>query len=454
MSIRLKQLAISVLVNIIRFSATAVRTIWWFIILIGNPFLVIIKTILKPIALFLYRIYFRAYSRLKKSKFFQNKVFFIFGNRYFIHVIIILITLFVTSTNIIQAKDVYDEDFGKKSGLYKIVGPEQDLSEEIVEKGLPTRSSETNHYINTDGLLVANIAKLDPNAEPLRTIEQELQLFEASSALVSNTNLDTAVGIRADFLEHEVKTGESVGSLANRYGLTVNTILWANDLSSTSYIKPGDTLTIPPKSGYTVEIKDGDTLEKLVKKHKGDLEETLKMLGGEEIIPVGTKLVIANGEEYIPPPPPKPVYTSSYSSSSTTASYSNRDLPSGWQGGTQLNWPVGCRNAATTYWGHGLARDIACPMGTSVYAAETGTVYIRNSGGWGGGYGNYVDVVHGNGMMTRYAHLSGFNISNGQSVSRGQVIGFVGSTGRSTGPHLHFEVQINGVKYEPLNFIR
>lgn len=456
MSIRLKQLAISFLVRLLQFGRLILRVIRWTVLLIVNPLVVVGKFLLKPITVFLYRKYLQSIARLKRSHFFHNKFFFIFGHKYLIHVIIVALTMFVASTNVIEAKKVYDEDFGTKSALYEIVAGDDDFTTEIVEKGLPTTSDRQSFYVDTDGMLLATVPRIDPQAQRLRTIEEELQLLESGSALTSGTVLATKTGIRNGFTDYKVKEGDSVGSLADRFGLTVNTILWANNLTSKSYIKPGDTLSIPAYSGYTVEVKDGDTLQKLTEKHKGDFDQTLKALDGEEIIPVGSKIVIVDGEPYIPPPPPTPVQTTtSYASAGSSSStlFQQRNLPAGVTGGS-LNWPVGCRSAATTYYGHGFARDIACPSGTPIYAAEAGTAYIRNSGGYGGGYGNYVDVVHGGGMTTRYAHMSAFNITSGQAVSRGQVIGFVGSTGRSSGPHVHFEVHINGVRQEPLNYIR
>ncbi len=95
--------------------------------------------------------------------------------------------------------------------------------------------------------------------------------------------------------------------------------------------------------------------------------------------------------------------------------------------------------------------DFAANYGTNILAWKSGTV-IRAS--WNGGYGKCIEVSHGNGYVTRYAHCSSFNVSVGQSVSQGQVIGFVGSTGNSTGNHLHFEVMVNGVFHNPLNYIQ
>lgn len=101
-------------------------------------------------------------------------------------------------------------------------------------------------------------------------------------------------------------------------------------------------------------------------------------------------------------------------------------------------------------------------MGTPVVAAADGTVVATNSScthnwgksyscGCGGGYGNYVMISHAGGKMTVYGHLTSLTVSSGQSVSRGQVIGYVGSTGNSTGPHLHYECRLNGVRYNPMS---
>ncbi len=94
--------------------------------------------------------------------------------------------------------------------------------------------------------------------------------------------------------------------------------------------------------------------------------------------------------------------------------------------------------------------DIAAPSGTPILAADSGlaTVVPNN----GNGYGNYIIINHGGGRTTLYAHMSGFAISNGQSVTQGQVIGYVGSTGNSTGPHLHFETRINGATTDPKSY--
>ncbi|MGI5972050.1 MAG: M23 family metallopeptidase, partial [Oscillospiraceae bacterium] len=94
--------------------------------------------------------------------------------------------------------------------------------------------------------------------------------------------------------------------------------------------------------------------------------------------------------------------------------------------------------------------DIGASYGAKILAADDGTVIT--AGYNSGGYGNYVVISHGNGLTTLYGHMSSYAVSNGQNVSKGDVIGYVGSTGRSTGPHLHFEVRQSGQYIDPMSY--
>ncbi|MCI9575520.1 MAG: peptidoglycan DD-metalloendopeptidase family protein [Clostridiales bacterium] len=124
----------------------------------------------------------------------------------------------------------------------------------------------------------------------------------------------------------------------------------------------------------------------------------------------------------------------------------------------QLTWPCPGVTKITSYWGDGRnhqALDIAGAgaYGKAIVASDSGTVIRTNTSGWGGGYGQYVMVDHGNGISTMYAHCSSVVVSPGQTVRKGQTIAYIGSTGDSSGPHLHFEVRVNGVKKNPLNYL-
>lgn len=129
--------------------------------------------------------------------------------------------------------------------------------------------------------------------------------------------------------------------------------------------------------------------------------------------------------------------------------------------GGKLGWPCPASSRITSQYGYRIlfgvrdfhtGIDIGASKGTNIVAAESGTVILA-SYGWNGGYGNYIIINHGNGLTTRYAHASALYVSVGQSVSRGQSIAAVGSTGNSTGPHLHFEVRQNGSHKNPLNYL-
>lgn len=146
----------------------------------------------------------------------------------------------------------------------------------------------------------------------------------------------------------------------------------------------------------------------------------------------------------------KPVSTYSGYSGSYTIAYQKVDL------GISLTLPVKSGYTITSRFGarwgttH-TGTDVAAPTGTPIYAAAAGTVTF--AGNQGNGYGNYIVIDHGNGVNTLYGHCSSLGVSTGTYVAQGQYIGAVGSTGNSTGPHLHFEVRKDGARYDPQNYV-
>lgn len=229
-----------------------------------------------------------------------------------------------------------------------------------------------------------------------------------------------------------VKEGDTLSQIAQMFDVTSNTILWANDLKSKTDIHPGDSLVILPIVGVRHIIKSGDTIASIAKKYGGDAEEILSynQLASASDLSVGDTLIIPNGNLH--ESAPKPSSSSGGSRSSGVASASSG-------GGFQNPLPGSVRTQGL----HGYnGVDLAgLPAGTSVRAAAGGEVIVARSSGWNGGYGNYVVIKHGNGTQTLYAHLNYVNVAAGASVGAGDVIGGVGSTGRSTGTHLHFEVR-------------
>jgi murein DD-endopeptidase MepM/ murein hydrolase activator NlpD len=218
------------------------------------------------------------------------------------------------------------------------------------------------------------------------------------------------------------------------FNVSVNTIIWANNLSSSKDFHVGDTLIILPISGVKRTVVAGDTLKSLAKKYGADANEIAQFNGLDSSDPlvVGTTIIIPGGELASPTPaaksPSRRFAHEHYlgGSGSIQDGYYSNPLP----------------GAIFTQGLHGWnGVDLGAARGTPIHAAADGTVIVARVGGYNGGYGNYVVITHYNGTQTLYGHMKNVIVSSGQTVSVGQVIGYEGSTGASTGPHLHFEVR-------------
>ena len=228
-----------------------------------------------------------------------------------------------------------------------------------------------------------------------------------------------------------VRRGDSISQVADMFGVTVDTILSANDMKKGDKIKEGDVLLILPFSGVEHTVIKGQTLQGISNLYKVDIEEILlanDIEAGAKIV-VGEKLIIP-GAGMLAEVQSKTAKTISKTAAksgsySDTSGYFKHPLP-------------GSRRTRGIKPGH-QGVDMAAPMGTPIRAAASGTVLIARNG-YNGGFGNYVVIQHPNGTKTLYGHMSKLGTSPGAQVSQGDVIGYVGSTGRSTGPHLHFEV--------------
>lgn len=226
---------------------------------------------------------------------------------------------------------------------------------------------------------------------------------------------------------YTVRSGDTPSQIAEMYDVSVNTIYWANDIEN-GVIQPGETLVILPITGVRHVVKDGETLSTIAKKYDGDLEEILdyNQLASVDDLSVGDTVVVPNGEAQSTP---KRVATAKPTSVSGNVS-----------SGGGFSHPV--PGARRTQGIHGYnAVDLAAPAGTSIRAAAAGEVIISKSSGWNGGYGRYIVIRHANGSQTLYAHNSSNSVGVGAYVAQGQTIGYVGSSGKSTGPHVHFEVR-------------
>lgn len=248
-------------------------------------------------------------------------------------------------------------------------------------------------------------------------------------------------------VEYRVSRGDSVFAISETFNLEPETILWANyDVlqDDPHSLKPGQVLKIPPTNGIFYQWKETDTLESVTNEFKASVDDILGFPGNDidltnPRIESGMWVMIPGGErEFV-----QWLVPTVASGASGTSSTSQNACPAGAVGGGFV-WPADNRFlSGNDYWSGHLGIDIAAGEGAPVYAAASGVVTMAQ-GGWNYGYGNVVQIDHGNGYSTVYAHLSTYFVGVCQSVFAGAQIGTAGNTGNSQGAHLHFEVRQGG----------
>lgn len=255
---------------------------------------------------------------------------------------------------------------------------------------------------------------------------------------------------RSEIIEVKVESGDTVSGVAQKYGVSTDTIKWANNLENLDSLKPGQTLKILPVSGVSHTVKAGDTLESVAKKYSAEAQAILDFpfndVPDDFKLKVGQLLIIPDGSPPETPAPPKLKPQPQYLAQGPNSPAFQAPF------GAEFIWPTAGQVTQYFAWYHpGI--DIANRAAPGIAASDAGTVVVA---GWldGGGYGNRVVIDHGNGYRSLYAHLSNIYVSVGETISRGQLIGQMGSTGRSTGTHLHLEIHYKGVPVNPLAILK
>lgn len=229
-----------------------------------------------------------------------------------------------------------------------------------------------------------------------------------------------------------VRSGDTLGGIAKMFGVSPNTVLWANDLPRASVLKVGQTLTILPVTGVKYTVKKGDTVASIAKRYGGDADEIASFNGLEEgALAAGAEIIIPDGEVPVPTPAAR-TRALSYIAPGTLS-----------QIGYYLRPIAGGSRSQGIHGYNGV--DLAAPSGTPIFASAEGDVIVAKATGWNGGYGQYIVIQHPNGSQTLYSHASSVIVSAGQHVQQGQVVGYVGRTGKATGSHVHFEIR-NGIR--------
>jgi len=323
---------------------------------------------------------------------------------------------------------------------------DEELIEEISTPGSLTMAGKEKYLddscsLNKESTLITS--------EPLEDIDLLALDIEGDIILkpkiISTTALSGGVvPQRTEIIYYTVQIGDTVSTIARKFNITVNTVLWANNLSAFSLIRPGDQLMILPYSGLLYTVKSGDTVSRIAKTYKIEEDKILSCNDLSGGLKAGQKIILPGASKIT-----TVAKTSSYTGISAITNLVKAPSSSG--GSDKMLWPtVGHRITQYYSWRH-TGLDIGNKTGTPIYAADAGTVEFA---GWSTGYGYNVLINHGGGIKTRYAHASKLFVKSGDRVDRGENIMAMGSTGWSTGPHLHFEVIINGKKYNPLNYIK
>jgi murein DD-endopeptidase MepM/ murein hydrolase activator NlpD len=331
------------------------------------------------------------------------------------------------------------EDIGKESLLYGLVSGE---TNEVYKMRADSVVFRPTKYFESTAIAVQNETRVAP--------QNYVATTSGGSAIVAPTISESSgsIAARTESYVYEVAQGDTISTIASDNGISISTLLWANNLSVRSIIRPGDKFTILPVDGVIHKVKSGDTVSAIAKKYDADAEKIISFnkLGSSGDLGVGDELLIPGGKKittvavkrsisnvFVPAPPGK-------------APSKADDVASG-----RLVWPSDLRVITQYYgWGH-TGLDVDCYFTQNNYAADDG--YIQYSG-WKGGYGYAVEINHGNGMITRYGHGAKNYVATGDYVSAGDPIQLCGTTGKSSGTHLHFEVIVNGKFKNPLEYLR
>jgi LysM repeat protein len=287
------------------------------------------------------------------------------------------------------------------------------------------------------------------------------QFLLVEEGFVMKTASISEAGHRLAFttgISHTVREKESLNSIADFYDITVDTLRFANELDGGDTIHPGETLLILPVDGVLHTVRRGQSLIKIAELYEVDVRSIINQnkladeriyAGQQIIIPGGTPLLdaeeLAQGATHVPRPgiEPAPPRVTPPPHAPAPPSFGI------------FQKPCDCTYTQHFRPGH-YAVDMSRGGGGPIFAAEDGIV-IRADIGWNGGYGNVVEIDHGNGLVTLYAHNKELHVREGNAVRRGQVVATMGNTGRvygMTGIHLHFEVILNGVKKSPLLYLQ
>lgn len=446
--LRVKKILISGLIISIKLIAILFVLLVNILSIFKKPVIILARFLFYKVVVKFY-CYYRSFARrvgVYNKK--QNIVMFLLNEKT-VHILVVFVTVCVVFANVTHNSYASDEFLVERKSVMQNLARSEfgdiDQEELIVETANSNSVLVKQNIKNSiNDLAVVGAEYNDLHEDNL--LRRKNALDNKTLDKVKDDGEDEEIKKRDEVVRYVVEAGDTVGVIAEKFGVSVETILWENDLNVRGFIGIGDELDILPSTGVMHTVKSGENLGYISNKYdveEKDIVADNKIVNSHSL-KIGQKLFIPDGEKI------RVVRkTNTYNSAITTAVKNMVASKSPSTG--KMFWPTTSHRITQYYhWRHhGL--DIAAPIGTPLFAADSGVV---ERAGWSNGYGNNIVINHGGGKKTRYAHMNRFYVSSGQSVSRGQTLGEMGNTGWSTGPHVHFEVIFNGVKYNPLNYIK
>lgn len=438
-----------ILLSTLRILVYIKRGIWWIGSKIGQGISTVWSTFWGIAGLIGYKLgYF-----LKRLGFGRARQWFTKRAVFQIGIFIFLFAVSWSHTKFSAGKDLVLAN--QKTIVYRLFAPSEDygVEEVLADTRVPSETDSTWR----EAALVAGSS----HATGIVTVpERDVATIVAGGAAFTKPILipgtDAGRATRTAIAEYMVEAGDSLGTIAQDFGVSVATILWENKLTPRSIIRPGDVLRIPPTTGVMYIVKKGDTVKKIAALYSANQNDiiafnNLDTTGG---LKSGGKIMVPNG---VPPNTPASVLNSIKKpiivavGPRVAAPPSSTYAPSA----SGFIWPSGAHTITQYFsWKHN-ALDIAGPWQTPTYAAKAGVVEKAQCG-WNGGYGCYVVIDHGGGIKTLYAHHSQLLVTAGEHVEQGQTIALMGNSGNVrgiTGIHMHFEVIVNGVRVNGLGYV-
>jgi len=417
-------------------------------LMLGVVFFWIGRHLILPILIRIYGLMVRVRRALRPA---ERRFVLIATHRGILHGAVIAVALTTAGGNL-YAQAQATTSSGEQSVLYKYITG----GDSTIEESGPPSASDQQYAADAINANTGAAALGDGSDQ---TLDQGSDTMIELGALMPEDVPGTGtVPHRTQIEQYAVQAGDTLSGIADKFDISIATILWQNKLTVHDFIQPGQTLSILPTTGITYTVRSGDTLAKIAAGNGVDPNDIKSWndIADETGIAAGESLIIPGGRiatPIAPKPKPKAIASPLQVFSKPPAAVDN--------GGTDMIWPTNSHIITQPYgiWSrvdHGIHTgvDLGAPKGTPIYAADDGIVTHSGCGAsCNTGYGYYVDIDHGNGIMTRYGHTSARFVTVGEQVHRGETIALIGSTGHSTGPHLHFEVRVNGKYTSPMPYI-